>query len=284
MLEIVPLCYHKIDASGSQNGISNPRSIALDLINSKMYWTDFGTRKIQRANLDGSNVEDLVTTGLINPVFIALEVSDITLPVELSIFTAESHIDGVLLRWRTESETNNLGFHIYRSQQKAGEYVHITLALIKGQGSDSTPYDYSFLDETAEEGQSYWYLIEDIDFSGITEKSDPIQVGFSRKAVPLKVLPTHFALYQNFPNPFNPETWIPYELAEDTEVTITIYSSFGHHIRTLELGTQPANSYLVKDRAAYWDGRSHIGDTTWKLMFFQTKSDTSFSLSGLKSR
>ena len=51
-------------------------------------------------------------------------------------------------------------------------------------------------------------------------------------------------------------------------------SSFGHHIRTLELGTQPANSYLVKDRAAYWDGRSHIGDTTWKLMFFQTKSDT----------
>ena len=73
MLEIVPLCYHKIDASGSQNGISNPRSIALDLINSKMYWTDFGTEKIQRANLDGSNVEDLVTTGLSDPNGIALD-------------------------------------------------------------------------------------------------------------------------------------------------------------------------------------------------------------------
>ncbi|MCH8293971.1 T9SS type A sorting domain-containing protein, partial [Candidatus Poribacteria bacterium] len=45
-----------------------------------------------------------------------------------------------------------------------------------------------------------------------------------------------------------------------TEVTITIYNSQGHHIRTLELGTQPANSYLVKDRAAYWDGYSHIGE------------------------
>ena len=85
-------------------------------------------------------------------------------------------------------------------------------------------------------------------------------MGFSRKAVPLKVLPTHFALYQNYPNPFNPETWVPYDLAADAEVTITIYSSFGHHIRTLELGTQPASSYLEKDRAAYWDGRSHIGE------------------------
>jgi len=182
--------------------------------------------------------------------------SDHSLPVELSAFSGTITQEGVLLKWRTESETNNLGFHVYRSETKDGEYVRITPRLIKGQGSDSTLYDYSFLDETAEEGQSYWYLIEDIDFSGITEKSDPIQVGFSRKAVPLKVLPAHFALYQNYPNPFNPETWFPYDLAEQANVEITIYNASGKQIRTLSLGAQPAGKYLTKDRAAYWDGRS----------------------------
>ena len=260
MLEIVPLCYHKIDASGSQNGISNPRSIALDLINSKMYWTDFGTEKIQRANLDGSNVEDLVTTGLSFPFGIALEVSDITLPVELSIFTAESHIDGVLLRWRTESETNNLGFHIYRSQQKAGEYVRITLALIGGQGNTNTARDYSFVDETAQQGATYWYLIEDVDLSGIRERSDPIELVSGRYGVPLSVIPTQFRLWQNYPNPFNPETWIPYQLATPATLVIKIYDAQGNLVRILDLGQQESGFYHSRERAAYWNGRNDAGE------------------------
>ena len=123
-------------------GLFGPLGIALDLINSKMYWADGFTGSIRHADLDGQNAEDLIT-GLINPGHIALEVPDITLPVELSVFTTERHINGVFLRWRTESETNNLGFHIYRSKTKDGKYVRITPTLIKGQGSDSTPYNYS---------------------------------------------------------------------------------------------------------------------------------------------
>ena len=241
-------------------GLIVPQGIALDLSNSKMYWTDTSTNKIQRADLDGNNVEDLVTTGLSSPVFIALEVSDITLPVELSIFTAESHIDGVLLRWRTESETNNLGFHIYRSQQKAGEYVRITLALIGGQGNTNTARDYSFVDETAQQGATYWYLIEDVDLSGIRERSDPIELVWGRYGVPLSVIPTQFRLWQNYPNPFNPETWIPYQLATPATLVIKIYDAQGNLVRILDLGQQESGFYHSRERAAYWNGRNDAGE------------------------
>ena len=74
------------------------------------------------------------------------------------------------------------------------------------------------------------------------------------------VLPGEFRLHQNYPNPFNPETWIPYDLAGDANVEITIYNAQGDRIRTLSLGAQPAGSYLTKDKAAYWDGRSDTGE------------------------
>ena len=62
-------------------------------------------------------------------------------------------------------------------------------------------------------------------------------------------------LQANFPNPFNPETWIPYQLAKPTEVTITIHAINGKRVRTLALGHQPAGIYQNRSRAAYWDGK-----------------------------
>ncbi len=103
--------------------------------------------------------------------------TDLSLPVELSAFSGTMTQEGVQLHWRTQSETHNLGFHIYRSQSKAGEYLRITPIRIKGHGTDATPHDYSFLDETAEVGKPYYYYIEDTDFSGQTHKSHIIQVG-----------------------------------------------------------------------------------------------------------
>ena len=67
------------------------------------------------------------------------------------------------------------------------------------------------------------------------------------------------ALYQNFPNPFNPETWLPYQLATEAEVSISIYNVDGHLIRTLNLGAQPEGVYLTKEKAAYWDGQDNTG-------------------------
>ena len=78
---------------------------------------------------------------------------------------------------------------------------------------------------------------------------------FTSWAIP----PEHSALLQNFPNPFNPDTWIPYQLREGSEVTIRIYNVAGYLVRELELGHKPAGLYVSKDRAAHWDGRNNLG-------------------------
>ncbi|MBI1927940.1 T9SS type A sorting domain-containing protein [Candidatus Poribacteria bacterium] len=191
-----------------------------------------------------------------------------SLPVELSAFTAEPTPDGVRLKWRTESESNNLGFYLYRSTAKDGDYVRVTPTLIKGHGTDATPHEYSFMDETAKDDQSYWYLIEDVDLAGTTERSDPILVIFHRPVGPRHTVPLRFALHQNYPNPFNPETWMPYDLAADADVVITIYNARGQRIRTLALGTQTAGTYRSKESAAYWDGRSEIGEWVSSGLYF----------------
>ena len=70
-----------------------------------------------------------------------------------------------------------------------------------------------------------------------------------------RLLPTETALLPNYPNPFNPETWIPYQLAKPADVTVTIYAVDGAVVRTLPLGHQPVGIYQNKSRAAYWDGK-----------------------------
>ena len=82
------------------------------------------------------------------------------------------------------------------------------------------------------------------------------------------VMPRHPELLQNYPNPFNPETWMPYKLSKASVVTIVIYDAQGKHIRTLDLGTQPASSYLAKDAAAYWNGRNDTGERVSSGTYF----------------
>ena len=73
-------------------------------------------------------------------------------------------------------------------------------------------------------------------------------------------IPEETKLLLNYPNPFNPETWIPYQLAKATDVTVSIYSVNGTLVRTLALGHQAACVYQSKSRAAYWDGRNELGE------------------------
>ena len=78
------------------------------------------------------------------------------------------------------------------------------------------------------------------------------------------------ALYQNFPNPFNPETWLPYRLETDAPVTFHIYNIHGQLMRELDLGTQAAGNYLTREAAAYWDGRDQVGEAVSSGMYFFT--------------
>ena len=84
------------------------------------------------------------------------------------------------------------------------------------------------------------------------------------------VIPDNTALLTNFPNPFNPETWIPYQLAEPAAVTITIYDVRGRVVRTLLLGNQPAGFYQSRSKAAHWDGRNYLGEQVATGVYFYT--------------
>ena len=84
------------------------------------------------------------------------------------------------------------------------------------------------------------------------------------------IIPIDTALLSNYPNPFNPETWIPYQLGEPAEVMLTIYDMKGRAVRTLDMGHQPAGVYRNRERAAYWDGRNQNGETVANGVYFCT--------------
>ena len=85
------------------------------------------------------------------------------------------------------------------------------------------------------------------------------------------------ALLQNFPNPFNPETWIPYTLADDSDVNVRIYDVEGKLVRKLDIGYQRAGSYLNREKAVYWDGRDQLGESVSSGIYFYTLKADAFS-------
>ena len=85
-----------------------------------------------------------------------------------------------------------------------------------------------------------------------------------------EIKPNTTALQANYPNPFNPETWIPYQLAKPAEVTLTIYNMRGVVVRTIALGHQAAGVYTSRSRAIHWDGRNMFGEKVATGLYFYT--------------
>jgi hypothetical protein len=134
-----------------------------------------------------------------------------------------------------------------------------------------------------ENQHTYSVKIQSADFSGgVSPVSDP--------AGPFKVVlteippltqqapPKESGLLPNYPNPFNPETWIPYQLSSPAEVAITIYNARGEHVRSLNLGYQSAGSYIDKASAAYWDGRTELGEAVASgVYYYAIRTSSGFS-------
>ena len=91
------------------------------------------------------------------------------------------------------------------------------------------------------------------------------------------LIPEETTLLANYPNPFNPETWIPYQLAESAEVTLTIYDINGQLVRHLAMGHQAAGMYQSRSRAAYWDGRNQLGEPVASGLYFYTLTADKFT-------
>ena len=97
------------------------------------------------------------------------------------------------------------------------------------------------------------------------------------QALLASLIPEETALLHNYPNPFNPETWIPYQLAHAADVTLTIYDTKGVLVRQLDLGHQQAGYYTNRTRAAYWDGRNHLGEAVGGGVYFYHLSAGDYS-------
>ena len=104
---------------------------------------------------------------------------------------------------------------------------------------------------------AFYQKIEGI--SEDTTQIERVKRFLSRLLMPVEG-PLQTKLHANYPNPFNPETWIPYQLAEDAEITIRIYNTAGKVVRTLFSGHQASGYYLSRSQAAYWDGKNELGE------------------------
>ena len=136
-----------------------------------------------------------------------------------------------------------------------------------GEGSAAAPAIHS---PTAEQVQNWLTQIKAVD-DGSPDFRRAISV---LETLLRTVLPEMTVLLPNYPNPFNPETWIPYQLANASDVLITIYDTKGEIVRTLRLGHQAAGYYTDRNRAAYWDGRNGLGENVASgVYFYQLQTD-----------
>lgn len=123
----------------------------------------------QQAHINGGALTTRVLSG------------EVSLPVTLSNFVAVTSLSGdeVVLKWRVESETDNIGFAIYRSEQKDGPYTKV--GYVNSKGDTLFPRQYRFIDDTTERGKIYFYMLESISITGETERSDPVKFDWSMK-------------------------------------------------------------------------------------------------------
>ena len=171
-------------------------------------------------------------------------VAQVSVPVELTSFTANVITNKVNLIWKTATETNNSGFNVERKSLVDSEWN--TLSFIKGFGTTTEPQSYSFNDENISAGK-YFYRLKQIDFNGMYEYSNEIEV--------LVNAPNNFSLNQNYPNPFNPSTSIEFQLPKESFVTLKIYNILGVEIVTLVNELKPAGVHkIIFDAAGMTSG------------------------------
>ncbi len=168
------------------------------------------------------------------------------LPLDLGDLTAEPAGDRIALSWQTKSETENLGFHLFRSQAKEGPYQQITGSLIRGAGCSREPLRYGYSDTTVEPGKSYYYKLADVDYKGCMTLHEPVCATAAS--------PVDYLLEQIYPNPFNPETRINFRLKEPGRVQLAVFDLKGHEVRRLMAGALPRGPHTVS-----WNGRDDNG-------------------------
>ena len=182
----------------------------------------------------------------------AIDVS--TLPVELSSFTAvASGQSNVTISWITQSETNLLGFYVYRNEVNE-QASAICVSPIFSANNSSTLQNYAYLDSEVSEGLWYYWL-ESVEINGTSNLHGPVYATVShddQQETP--EIPLITGIRSVFPNPFNPSTTITIGLSKASTVQMKIYNLKGELVRDLDASSKAAGTHHV-----VWNGISDSG-------------------------
>jgi hypothetical protein len=201
-----------------------------------------------------------------------------TLPVELSSFTAIVTADmAVMLEWTAETETNMLGYNIFRSESiNLTDAVKANFVIIPAHNT-SVALDYSYVDKDVESGRLYYYWLQSNDLDLTHEFHGPISVLVEQQGETGTILEPekHTELTGAYPNPFNPATAIRFTLTEPANVNISIYNSLG------QLMTNLANNrfYTVGNHSLAWDGKDSYGRNAGSgIYFYRMVTDSGYEM------
>ncbi len=209
------------------------------------------------ADRSGGEIEKGSRDGLRDGTFEFILGDDDPLPITLTNFSAQFINDNLTILWTTQSETNNLGWNIYRGETENALQNNTTFCLnnsglIPGAGTTSEPTDYQFTDEyDVIVGQTYWYWLETVDGGGNTDTYGPASLTVPEEE-PVPVLPQNTFLCSNYPNPFNPDTKIEFDIKEGENGSLTIYNLKGQLLVTHQY--EAGNHKLVWDASQYGSG------------------------------
>ena len=257
-----------------------PSGIAVDTVRSKLYWTNSRGR-VQSANLDGSKITNVVS-GLGSPGELVLS-NSIMAPAAAPAETASGSKYDVNGDGTVDLKDRNAVAVASLTDSPDAKYD------VNGDGAVDA-FDLIEIIENLTPGAAgaptlFGMQLTVAQIDRLQEQIDLLVAANDRSPAAMRTLiylqqllvtarPEKTQLLANYPNPFNPETWIPYELATDTHVKVTIYNTQGVVIRTLPLGHQSAGYYVGRDRAAYWDGRNALGEQVASgLYFYQLETD-----------
>lgn len=178
----------------------------------------------------------------------ALFYDDASLPVMMGFLSANVREKNSVIRWTTESETDVEGFYVLRSSGENGMYQRVNTELISAQGNRSDRSQYEYIDQAVEFGQGYWYQIEIIHTNGESTFSEIIYLHPLTENVPIE----RSALCSNYPNPFNPETTIRYQISREDgfgRASLKIFNTMGQEVLTLVDRHHDPGEYTVN-----WNG------------------------------
>ena len=267
-----------VDGSNVQELVSlkaAPYGISVDAAAKKLYWTN-SRGKIMHSNLNGNSIRDVVKNLVsLGDVAVPAGATPTRPPGTFSKYDVNR--DGVVDNTDAALVADALGEsppsnpRLDVNDDGRVNFLDLLLVFDNRDNTNAAPVAVAKLPKVSrEEVQKQINLLIATNNNSLTAQHTLAYL----QSLLAVVTPEKTRLLANYPNPFNPETWIPYQLGTSSDVQITIYNAAGRVVRTLTLGHQSEGYYTDQSRAAYWDGRNVIGERVSSgVYFYQLQAD-----------